>query len=169
MDSSSTNASITPSATTTTTTTIPGLSSLSLDKLSPEVAQIIAQAKEKTAAAANTSPATILPTPISQSVPMPTINPIPTPVTNLTIPSNLLSLLMNLPQPITNRNENYSYSVDQTSILLLFLASVINPPMNPVVNLPLNLNVPSPLVISQLAAALGLLPPATVPISGKYF
>ena len=142
---------------------------LSLEKLSPEVAQIFAQAKENvTAVAASTPSSSILTTPISQSVTLPTINPISTPVTNVPNPSNLLSFLMNMAQSTTNRNENYPNFADQISILFLFLASLTNPLLNPVVNLPLNFSVPSP-SISQLAAALSLLQPATAPIARKYF
>lgn len=68
--------------------------------MSPEVAQIIAQAKEKsTAAIANAPPST----PISQSLPMPTINPTQASIANLPMLSSLLSLLMNNTSTTSNR------------------------------------------------------------------
>lgn len=90
--------------TTTNVVTAPSLSSLAFEKMSPEVAQIIAQAKEKsTAAIANTPPPTTFTTPISQSLPMPTINPTQTSIANLPMLSSLLSILMNNSSATSNR------------------------------------------------------------------
>lgn len=145
-----------------------GLSSLSLENLSPEVAKIFAQAQVNltTTTATNSSSTTTVNTSISQTTPVTSTNSVLPSLSNLSSSSNYLSTLLNLTRsngidPATSMKIDALLDKIQLNPLA---APPANPIINPVPALPLNFNLPAanPLIINQLLAqtfALGMLSP----------
>jgi hypothetical protein len=147
---------------------VSSLSSLSFDNvISPEVAQILAQAKGNlTSANTNNLSPTILTT---------QINPTLTTVPNVTSTSALLSALLNVTRPngieTTNSKATNLIFLQKLQSIFFFLVPPTNLIGNPVLNLPLNFNLPPPtnLSLNQLlvnALSFGLPPQTTF---SKYY
>lgn len=187
-----TNPVLSPITTTTTTTPnvpTPSLSSFSFSNLSPEVAQILAQAKgNATSAAANHLPTTVTATTIPTNTLFngsttitsvtPTItNPSVTSTPNLPAPPHLLSALLNMTRPPGHETQNGKNQIIRESPKNFLHVCFSVPPTNPIANLlpnlPLNFNLPPPptpfpLLIAS-ALSLGIPPPPTASKPKKYF